>query len=585
MTGENTESDGDRQPLEESSPFRGKSSWLPRYLSRMLSPGFLDEVKEQCALAGPAFLSQIMVFLVNIVSSIFCGHLGKIELDSVLLAIAVINVSGISVGVGLASACDTLISQTYGGKNLKRVGTILQRGILILLLFCFPCWAIFINTEHILLLFRQNPDVARLTHTYLMIFIPALPAAFIYQLQARYLQNQGIIWPQVFTGIAVNIINAGANAILLIVLELGVAGSAAANTISQYAMCILLFTYIWVKKLHVETWGGWSTDCLQEWGQFIQLAIPSMLMLCIEWWSFEIGGFLAGLISVVELGAQAVMLELVAALFTIPFGFSVAASMRIGNALGARNIEQAKLSTKVSFICTLFFAVPAGVVVAALKDYISYIFTPDREIGLLVSKLLLILAPFHIFDALSITSGGVIRGAGKQMIGAVVNILGFYLIGLPIGISLMFAVKLGVMGLWYGLIICVFLQGSLCIIYITCFSWDKACEEAQNRAGVKLEQKDQYPDISLTETATENETIQYIHPGHDDLYQAFSYENISLPYISSDEKIPHPINETTTVVGEVLSTKQIIIRRGLAVVSAVTTLIIGILVKYLVNSR
>ncbi|CAH2222674.1 multidrug and toxin extrusion 2-like [Pelobates cultripes] len=585
MTGENTESDGDRQPLEESSPFRGKSSWLPRYLSRMLSPGFLDEVKEQCALAGPAFLSQIMVFLVNIVSSIFCGHLGKIELDSVLLAIAVINVSGISVGVGLASACDTLISQTYGGKNLKRVGTILQRGILILLLFCFPCWAIFINTEHILLLFRQNPDVARLTHTYLMIFIPALPAAFIYQLQARYLQNQGIIWPQVFTGIAVNIINAGANAILLIVLELGVAGSAAANTISQYAMCILLFTYIWVKKLHVETWGGWSTDCLQEWGQFIQLAIPSMLMLCIEWWSFEIGGFLAGLISVVELGAQAVMLELVAALFTIPFGFSVAASMRIGNALGARNIEQAKLSTKVSFICTLFFAVPAGVVVAALKDYISYIFTPDREIGLLVSKLLLILAPFHIFDALSITSGGVIRGAGKQMIGAVVNILGFYLIGLPIGISLMFAVKLGVMGLWYGLIICVFLQGSLCIIYITCFSWDKACEEAQNRAGVKLEQKDQYPDISLTETATENETIQSIHPENDDLYQAFPYENISLPYISSDEKIPHPINITTNVVGEILSMKQIIIRRGLAVVSAVTTLIIGILVKYLVNSR
>ncbi|XP_063313214.1 multidrug and toxin extrusion protein 2-like [Pelobates fuscus] len=585
MTGENTESDGDWQPLEESSPLRGKSSWIPRCLSRMLPPGFLDEVKEQCALAGPAFLSQIMVFLVNIVSSIFCGHLGKIELDSVLLAIAVINVSGISVGVGLASACDTLISQTYGGKNLKRVGTILQRGILILLLFCFPCWAIFINTEHILLLFRQNPDVARLTHTYLMIFIPALPAAFIYQLQARYLQNQGIIWPQVFTGIAVNIINAGANAILLIVLELGVAGSAAANTISQYAMCILLFTYIWVKKLHVETWGGWSTDCLQEWGQFIQLAIPSMLMMCIEWWSFEIGGFLAGLISVVELGAQAVMLELVTALFTIPFGFSVAASMRIGNALGAGNIEQAKLSTKVSFICTLVFAVPAGVVVAALKDYISYIFTPDREIGLLVSKLLLIFAPFHIFDALSITSGGVIRGAGKQMIGAVVNILGFYLIGLPIGISLMFAVKLGVIGLWCGLIICVFLQGSLCIIYITCFSWDKACEEAQHRAGAKLEQKDQYPDISLTETATENETIQSIHPEHDDLDQAFSYENSSLPYISSDEKIPHPINETTNVVGEVLSMKQIIVRRGLAVVSAVTTLIIGILVKYLVNSR
>lgn len=54
-----------------------------------------------------------------------------------------------------------LFVQTYGSKNVKRVGTILQRGILILLLFCFPCWAIFINTEQILLLFRQDPEVSR----------------------------------------------------------------------------------------------------------------------------------------------------------------------------------------------------------------------------------------------------------------------------------------------------------------------------------------------------------------------------------------------------------------------------------------
>lgn len=55
---------------------------------------------------------------------------------------------------------------------------------------------------------------------------------------------------------------------------------------------------------------GWTKECLQEWGSFIQLAIPSMLMLCLEWWLFEVGGFLAGVISEAELGSQSIIYEL-----------------------------------------------------------------------------------------------------------------------------------------------------------------------------------------------------------------------------------------------------------------------------------
>ncbi|XP_014398294.1 PREDICTED: multidrug and toxin extrusion protein 1 [Myotis brandtii] len=141
----------------------------------------------------PLFLAQLMVFLISFISSVFCGHLGKLELDAVTLAIAVINVTGISVGFGLSSACDTLMSQTYGSPNKKHVGVILQRGALILLLCCFPCWALFLNTQHLLLLLRQDPAVSRLTHTYVMIFIPALPATFLYTLQVKYLLTQGLL--------------------------------------------------------------------------------------------------------------------------------------------------------------------------------------------------------------------------------------------------------------------------------------------------------------------------------------------------------------------------------------------------------
>uniref|UniRef100_A0A8C4X7X0 Multidrug and toxin extrusion protein n=1 Tax=Erpetoichthys calabaricus TaxID=27687 RepID=A0A8C4X7X0_ERPCA len=393
------------------------------------------------------FASQLMIFLISFISTVFCGHLGKTELDAVALSITVINVTGISIGSGLASVCDTLISQTYGSGNLKRVGIILQRGILILLLSCFPCWAFLINTESLLRLclpFKSSCSISMLSISFI------LQAVFLYQLQGRYLQNQGIIWPQVITGAAGNIVNALINYIFLFVLNLGVAGSAWANTISQFSLAVFLYSYIRWKKLHVETWSGWSQECLQEWGSFIRLAIPSMLMLCIEWWTFEIGSFLSGLISKVALGSQSILYELSTIAFMFPLGYGVAVNVRVGNALGAGNTEQAKKSCKVAMMCT---------VVLALKNKIAYIFTTDP----------------YVINYLGFF--GIVKGAGKQKIGAICNLTGYYIIGLPIGVSLMFAAHMGVLGFWIGLLVCVFMQSIFFLILVLKFDWKLLTEE------------------------------------------------------------------------------------------------------------
>ncbi|XP_068105937.1 multidrug and toxin extrusion protein 1-like isoform X1 [Hyperolius riggenbachi] len=347
-------------------------------IHRFLPDGVCQEMRQIITLAGPAFLSQLMIFMISVVSSVFCGHLGKVELDAVSLAIAVVNITGVAVGAGLAGACDTLISQIYGGRNLKLVGTVLQRGILILLLFCFPCWALFVNTEPILRLFHQDPNVAKLTQSYVLIFIPALPASFIFQLEAKYLQNQGIIFPQVLTGFIANLINALINYVFLYVLGLGVTGSAWANTISQYLQAILLFAYIVWKKLYVETWGGWSTACFEEWGAFIRLAIPSMFMLCIEWWTFEIGIILAGVLSVEDLGGQSIIFQVANIVFMVPLGYSIAATVRVGHALGAGDIVQAKKSVIVSLLMTEGSAIASCILLVSIKDVIAYVYTSDE---------------------------------------------------------------------------------------------------------------------------------------------------------------------------------------------------------------
>ncbi|XP_067232652.1 solute carrier family 47 member 2, tandem duplicate 2 [Chanodichthys erythropterus] len=548
-----------------------------RKLRSLLPVNYKEEIIKLLKLAGPVFISQLMIFLISFISTVFCGHLGKTELAGVALAIAVINVTGISIGSGLASACDTLISQTFGSNNLKRVGVILQRGILILLLTCFPCWALLINTEPILLAVRQSPSVASLSQLYVKIFMPALPAAFMYQLQGLYLQNQGIIWPQVITGTAGNILNALINYIFLHLLDLGVAGSAAANAISQYSLAVTLYVYIQCMGLHKATWDGWSRDCLQEWGAFIHLALPSMLMLCVDWWTFEIGGFLAGLISEVELGAQSVIYELASIMNMFPMGFAVAASVRVGNALGAGNTEQAKLSAKVSLICGLLVSCVIATIIGGTNNIIGYIFSRDEEIVLRVSQVMILYGFIHLFDATSAITGGIVRGTGKQMLGALCNIVGYYFVGFPIGVSLMFTLNMGIIGLWTGFFWCVFLQSLFFIILIYKLDWKKVTQEALIRAGVQApETKDEsYAMENKGCTEEVQEESQHTEEGRTDA-------STDLEGLGKGEG---RITDTGTkvTVGEVLTTRQLVVRRGLAIFFMLLILAGGILLNELLT--
>ncbi|XP_041789745.1 multidrug and toxin extrusion protein 1-like [Chelmon rostratus] len=544
---------------EAASSARGSGGGCGSCLRRMMSyipPEYWNELVQLFKLAGPVIISQLMIFLISIISTVFCGHLGKSELAGVSLSIAVVNVTGVSIGTGLSLTCDTLISQTYGSGNMKRVGVILQRGILILLLACFPCWAVLINTEPLLLAVRQSPEVASLSQLYVKIFMPALPAAFLYQLQGRYLQNQGIIWPQVITGAIGNVCNALINYIFLFRLNMGVAGSAAANAISQYLLAVVLYVYICWRGLHKATWGGWSMDCLQEWGPFIKLAIPSMLMLCLEWWLFEVGGFLAGVISEAELGAQSIAYELSVVAYMFPLGLSAAASVRVGNALGAGNIEQAKLSCKVPVICAFIIACFVGGSIGFARHVIGYIFTSEQDIIQRVAEVTFVFCFTHLFDAIAGVAGGVLRGAGKQMIGALCNLVGYYIIGFPIGVSLMFVANMGIVGLWTGLTVCVLMQSAFFVAYLWKLNWKQAAEEALVRAGVQVKEEKEMDRMDSTDS-NQNQAEE------DHTYQ--------------EVRIPDQNKSTTTTVGDTLSVTQLVLRRGLAVLVMVVILIAGIL--------
>ncbi|NXO88484.1 S47A1 protein, partial [Certhia brachydactyla] len=562
-----------------------KCRWIPE--------NFWEDVRQLLVLAGPLILIQLLIFLIHLVSSIFCGHLGKVELASVTLAIAVINVTAISVGYGLTSACDTLISQTYGSKNLLRVGVILQRATIIILLCCFPCCAVLINVEQLMLLMQQDPEVSRMTQHYVNAFLPALPMVFLYNLETRYLQNQMIMWPLVLSGVIGNIINVVANYVFLYVFHLGVTGSAWANTIAQYSQTIFLFVYIIGRKLHVNTWGGWSCECLLEWDSFTSLAIPSMLMMCIEWWTYEIGSFLIGLLSVVELSVQSIIYEVSVVAFMIPLGLGTGASVQVGNALGAGNVEAAKRSSSTSLICTGVFSVIVGSILAATRNVLGYIFTNDKEIVDLVAWVMPIYIVFHLFEAMTGACGGVLRGIGKQKFGAILNAVSYYGVGMPLAAVLLFVAKIGVIGLWVAMLVCVFILCTCFVTYISRLDWEKAAKEAQSRAGVTQMPPPELPSLG-SDLSSKDLDVGPVPQPHTYLPARAVLGSVAGIEVQSDVVLTGitqtegptyqlEMREAIPALATTLVTKQLIVRRGLAVAAAVAVLALGIAIKLITS--
>uniref|UniRef100_A0A3B4TFK7 Multidrug and toxin extrusion protein n=1 Tax=Seriola dumerili TaxID=41447 RepID=A0A3B4TFK7_SERDU len=524
---------------------------------RWLPLAYREELYHVLRLTGPLLLSRILNFLLPFVITIFCGHIGNAELAGYALASATINLTTTATGYGLAVACDTLISQTFGRKNMKRVGVILQRSSLILLLFCLPCWALLINAQNLLLiLYQENEVVCQFYCVKYSLCLSLLQAMFLHQLQVAYLQNQGIILPQMYTAAAANIFNLGFNYVLIISFELGQKANVAYK---QYC---------------------WSTDCLQEWGLFMKLAIPSAFMVYFEWWIWEIGGFLAGVLGEVDLGAQHVLVEVGAITYMFPLGVHAATCVRVGNALGAGDTARAIVTCKVALVLSGVLAVFQGIVIAGCKSVVGYIFTSDENIVEIVSENLTVYTFLQFFDALLCVCSGILVGSGMQKIAALSNLVCYYCIGLPVGIALMFAAQLRILGFWLGLLISVFLETGFFLLVIFKLNWKKVTHKAQMRAGKKVVVIPKRPASTMLNEAMvpdvsdcPNTVSAYGDYSHTDLQQHLCTLKAQL---ESEEVPKQSKNNASTKPQALLSVTQLILRRGLTFLVSVLILAVGV---------
>lgn len=166
---------------------------------------------------------------------------------------------------------------------------------------------------------------------------------------------------------------------------------------------------------------------------------------------------------------------------TLPFGIGVTASSRVGNFLGARSAHMSRVSANMAALLATAVGAAVLAILLATRHQFGRLFSDDDAVVALVADVLPYVAAFQIFDGWAQSCGGVLRGMGKQKIGAGVNLVAYYLLALPVGIWLAFNTGLGLAGLWIGQCGALFLVGVGEYGLVLLTDWDVEVKRAEQR--------------------------------------------------------------------------------------------------------
>ncbi|CAO2837145.1 unnamed protein product [Amaranthus hypochondriacus] len=443
----------------------------------------MREIKKQLKLAGPLMAVNFMVFSLQVVSVMFVGHLGQLPLSGASVATSFASVTGLSLLKGMGNALDTFCGQSYGAKQYNMLGIHKQRAMLVLIIMSIPLSFIWANTGQILTFLGQDPEISAEAGTYACYMIPTIFAYGLLQCHIGFLQAQNNVLPMMITTGFTTLLHVIICWFMVFKSGLGNKGAALSNAISYWINVLLLAIYVRVSPACKETWTGFSKQAFNGIAEFLRLAIPSALMLCLEVWTFEMMVLLSGFLPnpKLETSVLSISLNTCSAIYMLPLGLSGAISTRVSNELGAGRPHLARISVRVSTLMVMVEGVFVACLLVLGRNAWGYCYSTEDEVVKYVAQMMLFLAFSHIVDGIQSVLSGTARGCGWQKIAALINLGAYYIVGVPSAILLAFVFNFGGKGLWTGIIMALLVQSFLLLLITLHTNWDKEVKKAKDR--------------------------------------------------------------------------------------------------------
>ncbi|GAB2293699.1 Protein DETOXIFICATION 48 [Dionaea muscipula] len=414
----------------------------------------MEEVKAIGKISGPTAVTGLLLYSRAMISMLFLGYLGELELAGGSLSIGFANITGYSVISGLAMGMEPICGQAYGAKQMKLLGLTLQRTVLLLLSASIPISFLWLNMKGILMWCGQDEAISSAAHVFIVFSIPDLFFLSVLHPLRIYLRTQSITWPLTCCTAVSVLFHVPLNFLLVVHLKMGIAGVAVAMVLTNLNLCVLLSSFIYFSGVYRDSWIAPSMDCLRGWSLLLGLAIPTCVSVCLEWWWYEFMILLCGLLAnpTATVASMGILIQITSLVYVFPSALSMGVSTRVGNELGANRPARARISTMVSLGCAAGVGLAAMLFATLMRHRWGRLFTNDAAILELTAVAMPIVGLCELGNCPQTTGCGVLRGSARPTTGANINLGSFYLVGMPVAIFLGFVAKMGFSGLWLGLL-------------------------------------------------------------------------------------------------------------------------------------
>uniref|UniRef100_A0A0D6QV27 Protein DETOXIFICATION n=1 Tax=Araucaria cunninghamii TaxID=56994 RepID=A0A0D6QV27_ARACU len=443
----------------------------------------LYECKKLWILSGPSIIVSVFNYMLSAVSQMFAGHLG--ELDLAGASIANTGIQGLAYGVmlGMASAVQTVCGQAYGAKQYSMLGVICQRSMIIMTSTAILLAFFYIFADKILVAIGQSKDIAAAGGVFAIGLLPQLFAFAINCPMQRFLQAQNIVAPLAYIAVGTFLLHVLLSWLAVDKLGFGLLGAALTLSLSWWILVIATAAYIFFTPSCKHTWTGFTTKAFTGLWPYFKLTVASAFMLTLEIWYNQGLVLLSGWLPDAEVALDSISVCMNYWTWDMMFmlGLSTAASIRVGNELGARRPKTARFSVIVVVSTCCLISVILAVAVMVLRKELGLPYTSSSSVLSAVYALAPLLAISVFLNGIQPILSGVAIGAGWQALVAYVNLGAYYVIGLPIGIVLGFKTSMGVEGIWWGMTIGVALQTIILIILTVRTNWSKEVKSAEER--------------------------------------------------------------------------------------------------------